>query len=97
MLIPVINILILAYLPQRLFRSHLGDKSNSYNYHPSELSVSPWPFVYWQAYRQSQWMILSKGAIEFLRTNVMALNFLAFVEHAYNPEETFFATGNNEY
>jgi Nucleotide-diphospho-sugar transferase len=93
MLIPVLCILILAYLPQRLFRSHLGDKRNSYSYHPSELSVSPWPFSFWQAYRQSPWMILSKGAIEFLRTDVMALNFLAFVEHAYNPEETYFATG----
>jgi hypothetical protein len=38
-------------------------------------------------------MILNPKAVEFLRHDVEALTFLAFAEHIYIPDESFFATG----
>ena len=37
-------------------------------------------------------MMLSKGAIKHFRTSTLALNYLAQLEHAYSPEDLFFAT-----
>lgn len=74
-------------------RPHLGNAQLDAVYHPKELSITAWPFPHWQTYKQMQWMILSVGAIDYLRTDPKVLKYLATMEHAFMPEEAFFATG----
>jgi hypothetical protein len=80
-------------LAHRTVRPHLGNKFHVNNYHPPELSITNWPFTFWQPFKQVQWMILTPDAIDHFRTDHMALNYLAVMEHAYLPEESYFATG----
>ena len=70
----------------------MGNNKLNNIYHPSELGITDWPFPYWQTFKQMQWMILSVGAVDFLRSDPMVLNYLAMLEHAFLPQETFFAT-----
>jgi hypothetical protein len=52
------------------------------------------PFPRWRALKHHQWMIVTPECINFLRTDIDALNFLAYAEHTYIPDESYFATGN---
>jgi hypothetical protein len=79
-------------MAQRL-RPYLVDKSASYNSHLSELGIGRWHMPYWTLYSQSQWMILTRSAVEFLRNDPDSFNLLSALEYTYNPEEKFFATG----
>ena len=74
-------------------RPHLGNDNHTQNIHHPEMSITDWGFTYWQPFKQSQSMILSSDAIDFLRTDGLAQNYLAMMEHSYVPEEYFFATG----
>lgn len=38
-------------------------------------------------------MIVTAECIRFFRTDLKALNFLAFQEHTYIPDESYFGTG----
>jgi hypothetical protein len=80
-------------LAHRTMRPHIGNSNHINNYHPPELSISNWPFTFWQPFKQVQWMVLTSAAIDHFRTDHMAQNYLALLEHSYMPEETFFATG----
>jgi hypothetical protein len=80
-------------LAERFFRVHLGEEDFSSIYHPQELGLVSWPFPRWRAYKHHQWMIVTPDLIRFLRKDTNALNFLAFQEHCYIPDESFFATG----
>ncbi|KAJ3334668.1 hypothetical protein HDU91_002604, partial [Kappamyces sp. JEL0680] len=74
-------------------RPHLANKQGKLAFHPPELGISYWPFQYFQMYLQSQWMILSRDAVDFFRHDRDAYNLLAFYEHTQSPQESFFATG----
>lgn len=87
------NYFYIDALASRLMRPHIGNKHHINNYHPPELGITDWYFNFWQPFKQLQWMILSPEAIDHFRTNHIALNYLASMEHAYMPEESFFATG----
>lgn len=80
-------------MAHRTMRPHLGNDRHTVNFHPPELSITDWAFTYWQPFKQMQWMMLSPAAIDFFRTDRLALNYLALMEHSYMPEESFFATG----
>ena len=82
-------------MAERFFRPHLGEEDFSSIYHPYELGITSWPFSRWRAYKHHQWMIIRPSFVEFLRTDNNSLNLLAFMEHTYIPDESFFATGMN--
>eukprot|EP00842_Homolaphlyctis_polyrhiza_P001241 jgi/Hompol1/2117/HPOL_002833-RA len=84
---------------ERFMRPHLGKADHSGVYHPPELGITSWPFAHWKAYKQMQWMILSRQAVNHFRTDKEAISYLAFMEHSLMPEESFFATVlvNSEY
>ncbi|KAJ3318790.1 hypothetical protein HDV06_007041 [Boothiomyces sp. JEL0866] len=82
-------------IADRHMRPHLGSKDNTKNIHPPELGITAWPFAYWQTFKQMEWMILSRSAIEYFRTDNVVLSFLALMEHAKTPEESFFITGTS--
>ncbi|KAI8896370.1 nucleotide-diphospho-sugar transferase-domain-containing protein [Globomyces pollinis-pini] len=79
-------------LAHRIMRPHLGSSDFKKNFHPPELSITAWPFPYWQTFKQMQWMILSVSAVDHFRNDRIAHNYMAMLEHAFMPEETFFAT-----
>jgi hypothetical protein len=54
--------------------------------------ISP-PFPGWKYVKHHQWLILSRECVTFFRTDSNALNYLAFSEHTYIPDEIYFATG----
>jgi hypothetical protein len=85
--------LIIADLAERFYRVHLGESDFSSVYHPSELGVVTWPFTHWKAMKHHQWVILTPEVIHFFRTDQKALMFLAFAEHSFIPDESYFATG----
>ncbi|RKO87674.1 hypothetical protein BDK51DRAFT_34612 [Blyttiomyces helicus] len=78
----------------RLVRPHLlRTNSSSVEYamwHPAKAGLAFWPFPSFSMCKQYQWMILSRRAIEFLRSDPVALNILAFVEHTWIPDEAYF-------
>jgi Core-2/I-Branching enzyme len=61
-------------IAKRTMRPHLGNNALDAVYHPNELSITAWPFPHWQTYKQMQWMILSVGAVDYLRTDPKVLN-----------------------
>ncbi|KAI8925915.1 core-2/I-branching enzyme-domain-containing protein [Entophlyctis helioformis] len=79
-------------LAERFYRAHIGEADFSSLFHPSGLGVTSWPFPRWRAYKHHQWMIVTPEFIKFLREDRDALNFLAFAEHTYIPDESYFAT-----
>ncbi|KAI9002742.1 core-2/I-branching enzyme-domain-containing protein [Gaertneriomyces semiglobifer] len=86
-------------LPTRLFRPHFGLTSRPHpdfsTQHPSSLGLAPLPFPNYKICKQHQWMILTRGFIEYLRSpthNVDAMQLLAFYEHTWIPDESWFCT-----
>lgn len=65
--------------PKYKMRAHLGNQQLDSVYHPNELSITSWGFPHWRTYKQMQWMILSVGAIDYLRTDHMVLNCMLLV------------------
>ena len=80
-------------MAERFYRAHLGEADFSTVYHPPELGFSTFPFPSWRAYKHHQWVIFTPECIEFFRTDLKALHFLAFAEHSYIPDEHYFGTG----
>ncbi|KAJ3093031.1 hypothetical protein HK102_012240 [Quaeritorhiza haematococci] len=78
----------------RLTRPHMAlTTRNSVEWntrHPPELGLRWWPFRRWRPCKQHQWMILHRDFIDFLRQDSDALNALAFVEHTWIPDESYF-------
>lgn len=81
-------------ITKRSVRPYLGNAAQDSLYHPQELGITAWPFPEWQTYKQLEWMILSVKAIDYLRYDPKVQSYLAVLEHAYMPQESFFATGN---
>ena len=75
-------------------RAHLGEADYSTVYHPPELGLISSPYENWKAYKHHQWVIFTPETIQFFRTDIDALNFLAFAEHTFIPDEHYFAIGN---
>lgn len=46
----------------------------------------------WRLFRNTPWTILSRNAVSFLRDSDPSFQYLAFLEHTYQPEELFIAT-----
>ncbi|KAJ3295422.1 hypothetical protein HK104_002685 [Borealophlyctis nickersoniae] len=63
-----------------------------HNHHHPEFGLTNRPFPNWTIYKHHQWMILTREAVDFLRSDHDALFMLAFMEHTYIPDESFFAT-----
>lgn len=80
-------------LAERFYRAHIGLQDTNGLYHPSESGIITPPFPHWTAMKHHQWLILTPDCVQFFRNNSKALNFLAFSEHTYIPDETYFATG----
>jgi hypothetical protein len=57
------------------------------------MGIVTWPYTHWRAYKHHQWVVLTPETIRYLRTSKEALMFLAFAEHTYIPDESYFATG----
>ncbi|EGF79788.1 hypothetical protein BATDEDRAFT_89199 [Batrachochytrium dendrobatidis JAM81] len=81
-----------GHLAERFYRAHIGTADFASLFHPNSLGVTSWPFPRWRAYKHHQWMIVTPDFIRFLRYDSNALNFLAFSEHTYIPDESYFAT-----
>ena len=77
----------------RRLRPHLGNILNKENVHSPELGIGIWPFPDFQLIHSSQYMILTRQAVEFFRRDEFGFNLLAFLEHCNNPEEIFYSTG----
>ena len=80
-------------LSERFNRVNLGEADYSTMYHPPELGITSSPYGHWRAYKHHQWVIFTPDTVRFFRTDPDALNFLAFTEHTYIPDEHYFGTG----
>ncbi|TPX65204.1 hypothetical protein SpCBS45565_g05326 [Spizellomyces sp. 'palustris'] len=78
----------------RLVRPHMGRSDRPTVewslYHPPDVGLSFYPFPAWRACKQHQWMILTSNFLRDLRTNVDAMHLLAFMEHTWIPDESYF-------
>ena len=70
----------------------LGERDFSTVYHPPELGLISHPYSNWVNWKHHQWVILTPETIRFFREDKKALNWLAFAEHSFIPDEAFFAT-----
>ncbi|KAJ1555957.1 hypothetical protein HK405_009935, partial [Cladochytrium tenue] len=79
----------------RLFRPHVPDAGrpsvefSMVDLTPSVGYRSP-PLRSWRWCKQHQWMVLTRDLVEFLREDRDVLHWLAFVEHSWIPDESFF-------
>ncbi|KAJ3087092.1 Beta-1,3-galactosyl-O-glycosyl-glycoprotein beta-1,6-N-acetylglucosaminyltransferase 4 [Quaeritorhiza haematococci] len=76
----------------RLTRPHIVLENYSGTYHPWDTGLRWWPFPNFKPYKHHQWMMLHRSFVEYLRTDSMALNLLAYMEHTWIPDESYFAT-----
>ena len=79
-------------LASRMFRPYIGSRDYSTVAHSMSFGLRSWPFPTWRTFRQSPWMILSREAVSHFRSDRTTLNFLAFLEHSFAPDESFYAT-----
>jgi hypothetical protein len=80
-------------MTERVYRPHLKEMDDSSLFHLEDLGIINSVFPKWKYVKHHQWMILTPEFVLFLKTNIMALNFLAFMEHSYIPDEMYFGTG----
>jgi hypothetical protein len=80
-------------LALRAVLPHLSNNARYSNYHSVDFSLFDPLFSSWVKYRTNEWMILSPSAVDFLRKDEWALNYLAIMEHTDMPTESYFATG----
>lgn len=83
----------LGDIAERLTRPVLGESDYSTVYHPPELGLVSRPYSNWISWKHHQWVILTPDSIEFFRNDIRALNYLAFAEHTYIPDESYMGTG----
>jgi hypothetical protein len=81
------NIIDRIYKTRAVSRTNLDDLTLI----QPQLIASP-PFPRWKLWKQSQWMILSRKAVQFLRHDNDSLRYLAFSEFVVIPDENYFAT-----
>jgi hypothetical protein len=81
-------------ISERLIRPVLGEADYSTVYHPPELGLVSRPYMNWISWKHHQWVILTPKSIQFFRTDARALNYLAFAEHTFIPDESYLGTGN---
>ncbi|KAI8593398.1 core-2/I-branching enzyme-domain-containing protein [Geranomyces variabilis] len=58
--------------------------------HPREVGLRYPPFRSWAYCKQHQWMMLTSSFIRHLRTDADALTLLAYMEHTWIPDESYF-------
>ncbi|KAJ3107951.1 hypothetical protein HDU96_007712 [Phlyctochytrium bullatum] len=76
--------------PHILRVSKSNVKDDIHLFHPKESGVNLPPFPRWKICKHHQWMILTPAFVRFLRTSDEALLALAFMEHTWIPDETYF-------
>lgn len=81
-------------MTERIYRPHLMEADDSSIFHLEDLGIINSIFPRWRYVKHHQWMIITPEYVEYLKKNLLALNFLAFMEHSYIPDETYFGTGN---
>ncbi|KAJ3216118.1 hypothetical protein HDU67_009919 [Dinochytrium kinnereticum] len=78
----------------RMTRPHIPRLGTSRDgislFHPRESGVTFPPFPRWKICKHHQWMILTPDFVKFLRSSNDALMALAFMEHTWIPDETYF-------
>ncbi|KAI8919460.1 core-2/I-branching enzyme-domain-containing protein [Powellomyces hirtus] len=81
-------------MANRLTRPHLGRSDRpSVEWslvHPREVGLRFPPFLNWNWCKQHQWMMLTYDFVTDLRTNLDALHLLAYMEHTWIPDESYF-------
>ncbi|KAJ3104686.1 hypothetical protein HDU97_008962 [Phlyctochytrium planicorne] len=81
-------------LAQRITRPHLPrmDKQDGeFNtHHPDEAGLMYPPFPRWKVCKHHQWLILSQDFVQYLRDSEEVAMSLAFAEHTWIPDESFF-------
>ncbi|KAJ3100817.1 Xylosyltransferase 2 [Phlyctochytrium bullatum] len=60
------------------------------SYHPLETGLFFPPFSGWKLCQQSQWMVLTRNFVKHLRTSLEALHVLAFIQHTFVPDQSYF-------
>ncbi|KAI8850664.1 hypothetical protein BC829DRAFT_388619, partial [Chytridium lagenaria] len=60
------------------------------SYHPLETGLFFPPFSGWKLCQQIQWMTLSRNFVKYLRHSREALHMLAFIQHTFVPDQSFF-------
>jgi hypothetical protein len=79
-------------MTERLYRPHMHEMDHSSIFHIQDTGVTNWPYPKWLAVKHHQWMIITPEFVKFLKHDLDALNFLAFAEHSYIPDEFYFGT-----
>lgn len=79
-------------MTERIYRPHLKEMDTRM-FHLEDIGIINSNFPRWKYIKHHQWMIITPEYVEFLKTNLLALNFLAFTEHSYIPDEMYFGTG----
>ena len=87
----LVHYLYLGYL-NRLIRPHIALANNGGQYHPPEGGLRYWPFPGFKAYKQHQWMILSRSFVEHFRSSRVMFTMLAFMEHSWYSYEKYVLT-----
>ncbi|KAJ3192552.1 hypothetical protein HK101_006319 [Irineochytrium annulatum] len=92
-----VSIYMLPYTAEsatRITRPHLpknaASKEGIQLYHPKEVGVKFPPYPRWKICKHHQWMILTPEFVNYLRSSDEALLILAFLEHTWIPDETYF-------
>ncbi|KAJ3397427.1 Beta-1,3-galactosyl-O-glycosyl-glycoprotein beta-1,6-N-acetylglucosaminyltransferase 4 [Lobulomyces angularis] len=75
----------------RLSRPHVALSDYKGIVHAFETGLRWWPFSTFHAFKHHQWMILHRSFIEHIRTDTVAMDVLAYMEHTWIPDESFFA------
>jgi hypothetical protein len=79
----------------RLTRPHITLAEYKGPIHSKVTGLRWWPFPTFHAYKQHQWMILSRSFIEYCQSSSQVFNLLAYMEHTWIPDESFFAIGTH--
>lgn len=79
-------------MASRMLRPFIGSQDYLTVSNSMAFGLRTWLFPTWRPFRQSPWMILSREAVTHFRTDRKTLNFLAFLEHSFVPDESFYAT-----
>jgi hypothetical protein len=79
-------------LAMRLFYPYLINEHSNDTILLKEPGVVPPPVEGWNFRKQSQWMILSRDVVEFMRHDSLTMELLAWAEFTLIPDEWFFSS-----
>jgi hypothetical protein len=74
------------HVPHKDFRI----KKNPGVYELDEIGYMNPPYRHWKLCKQSQWMILTREVVQFMRDSNEAMQHLAYAEFSWIPDEAYF-------